>query len=46
MQYAINPNKKTLVFFEEYSQGNFHMNLTESQYESLLQFHCQSNNKN
>ena len=39
MQYAINPNKKTCIFYTEFNRSYFEMNLNEAQYERLLEFH-------
>ena len=39
--YAINPNKKTCIFYIEhqFNRSYFEMNLTQEQYLSLLYFH-------
>ena len=38
--YAINPNKKTCIFYTEhqFKRSYFEMNLTDAQYERLLEF--------
>jgi hypothetical protein len=40
--YAINPNKKTVIFYCEwkFNKSYYEMNLTEEQYLSLLDFNC------
>ncbi len=45
--YAINPNKKTVIFYCEwkFNKSYYEMNLTEEQYLSLLDFHSNKMNK-
>lgn len=39
-QYAINPNKKTVIFYceHQFNRSYFEMNLTDDQYINLLEF--------
>lgn len=40
-QYAINPNKKTCIFYcdLQFNRSYFEMSLTQEQYLALLDFH-------
>lgn len=40
-QYALNPNKKTIIFYcdLQFNRSYFEMSLTQEQYLSLLDFH-------
>lgn len=46
--YAINPNKKTVIFYCEhkFNSSYFEMNVTDEQYLQLLDYHSNILSKN